>query len=215
MGTMTKQKFYVVWKGRQTGIFTSWQECAAAVKGYPGAQYKAFDSLQAAEAAWSGPYSDHMRKQARSPKQLSRNQRPILPSVSVDAACDGSPGWLEYRGVDTETGRRTFHAGPYRDGTNNVGEFLAIVAGLCWLERNSRQMPVYSDSVIAIGWVRAGKCRTSLAHTGHNEELFALIAQAEAWLAKHVIADAQKKSFSVLKWDTSAWGENPADFGRK
>jgi ribonuclease HI len=126
----------------------------------------------------------------------------------VDAACDGAPGQLEYRGVDTESRRPVFHAGPYDDGTNNVGEFLAIVHALRWLQGHNRHLPVYSDSKIAIGWARAGKCRTQLARTRRNAELFELIARAEAWLSNH-------RERTVLKWDTSAWGEIPADFGRK
>lgn len=205
---MPKQKYYVVWKGRRTGIFTSWAECSAAVTGYPEAEYKAFDSLAEAEAALRKDYRDFKGKPASSQRWLLAPAKPILPSICVDAACDGSPGRLEYRGVHTESRRQIFHAGPYADGTNNVGEFLAIVHALRWLEGRDRHLPVYSDSKIAIGWVRAGKCRTQLARSGRNAELFELIDRAEGWLAEH-------RERTVLKWDTSAWGENPADFGRK
>jgi ribonuclease HI len=127
----------------------------------------------------------------------------------VDAACSGAPGPLEYRGVETESGREFFRQGPFEDGTNNVGEFLAIVHALAWQQARGLSMTVYSDSENAIAWVRAGRCRTRLARTGRNDRLFALIARAEAWLAAHPL------SVSLRKWDTSAWGENPADFGRK
>jgi ribonuclease HI len=219
---MKQQKFYVVWKGRRTGIFSSWEECSAAVSGYPGAEYKAFDSLPAAEAALRGRYEQYRGKPASSQGWLFAPTRPVLPSVSVDAACSGSPGPLEYRGVDTETGREIFHQGPYADGTNNVGEFLAIVHALAWLKERDKAMPVYSDSENAILWVKAGKCRTKLAQTGRNAELFDLIARAEKWLAEHIIARAvvepvetRSNTIPVLKWDTVSWGENPADFGRK
>lgn len=212
---MAKQKYYVVWKGRRTGIFTSWVECSASVAGFPGAQYRAFDSRRAAEAALRGSYAE-TRGRSASPRWLFTASGPALPSICVDAACDGSPGTLEYRGVDTESGRENFHAGPYPDGTNNVGEFLAIVNGLRWLGTQSSEVPLYSDSETAIGWVRAGKCRTGLAHTGRNEQLFDLIAQAEQWLTDHGgKGTLGKASRSVLKWDTAVWGENPADFGRK
>jgi viroplasmin and RNaseH domain-containing protein len=34
-----KPKFYVVWKGRKTGVYSSWEACAAQVQGFTGAQY--------------------------------------------------------------------------------------------------------------------------------------------------------------------------------
>lgn len=206
---MKKQKFYVVWKGRQTGIFHSWEACSAQVTGWPGAEFKAFDSLAAAEAALRGSYEQYRGKPASFQGWLLATDRPILPSICVDAACSGIPGPVEWRGTQTETGQQIFHRGPYPDGTNNVGEFLAIVHALSWMERNNLSMPVYSDSETALAWARAGKCRTELQRTERNAELFALIARAEAWLAQHEIA------VKLLKWDTNAWGEIPADFGRK
>ena len=206
---MAKTKFYVVWKGRRAGIFNTWDECSAQVTGYPGAEYKSFDSLPAAEAALRGRFGDFKGKPFSSQGWLFAPTKPLLPSISVDAACSGAPGPLEYRGVETETGKQVFKSGPHADGTNNVGEFLAIVQALAWLKEKKLDLPVYSDSENALLWIKAGKARTKLAHTRRNAGLFALIAQAEAWLAEN------RYSNKVLKWDTNAWGENPADFGRK
>lgn len=208
---MAKTKYYVVWKGRRTGIFNSWDECSAQVSGYPGAEYKAFDSLPAAQAALHGAYSAFKGKPFSSQGWLLAPTKPILPSISVDAACAGAPGPLEYRGVETESGKALFKLGPYADGTNNVGEFLAIVHALGWLKEKGLGWPIYSDSENAIAWVKAGKARTKLAHTGHNDVLFELIARAEKSLSGSQAAGQIK----ILKWDTKAWGENPADFGRK
>ena len=205
---MAKTKFYVVWKGRRTGIFTTWDECSAQVSGYPGAEYKSFDSLPAAEAALRGPYNDFKGKPFSSQGWLFAPTQPLLPSISVDAACSGAPGPLEYRGVETETSKPVFKSGPFPDGTNNVGEFLAIVQAMTWLEQQDRDWPIYSDSENALLWVKLKTCRTNLARTGRNAKLFELIHQAEKTLK-------DLKSFRVLKWDTKAWGENPADFGRK
>lgn len=202
---MKKNKFYVVWKGRQTGIFHSWEECSAQVSGYPGARYKAFESLPAAKAALRGSDEQYHSK----PAWLLAPTQPVLPSVCVDAACSGMPGPVEWRGVQTESGEQIFHQGPYADGTNNVGEFLALVHALAWMEKHNASMPIYSDSKTALAWILAGKCRTELQRTEQNTELFALIERAEAWLAK------QQPRVKLLKWDTNAWGEIPADFGRK
>jgi ribonuclease HI len=205
---MAKQKYYVVWKGRKTGVFKSWDACSAAVSGFPGAQYKAFDSLAAAQAAFRSGYAEFKDKPSGFQPWLFVPDKPILPSVCVDAACSGSPGPLEYRGVLTENGKELFRAGPYPDGTNNVGEFLAIVRALDWLAKHGHDWPIYSDSENAIGWVLAARCNTKLARTPKNAMLFKLIGRAEEYLRP-----TGRKT--ILKWDTAAWGENPADFGRK
>jgi len=205
---MTKQKYYVVWKGRKKGVFATWAECETQVKGFVGAQYRAFESRALAEAALKGKYEDHKSKPQPVRQWLFAVSPPMLPSLSVDAACSGSPGPLEYRGVNTETGEQVFRAGPFPGGTNNVGEFLAIVRGMEWLAKRKLNWVIYSDSENALAWVKARKCNTRLARTPANTMLFRLIARAEESLKDF-------KSFRILKWDTAAWGENPADFGRK
>jgi ribonuclease HI len=207
---MAKQKYYVVWKGRKTGIFTSWAECEKQVKGIVGAQFKAFDSVTEADTAFLARYDDHKGKASSNGRWKTASVRPILPSICVDAACNGSPGKVEYRGVNTETGEEIFHAGPYTQGTNNVGEFLAIVHALTWESKHNSHVSIYSDSENAISWVVTGVCKTNLKHTPKNALLFALIRSAENWLAENELPEDK-----ILKWDTKLWGENPADFGRK
>ncbi len=205
---MRKQKFYVVWKGRKPGIYTSWEDCEAQVKGFEGAQYKGFESREAAKIAFKGKFEDFKGKGQPVRQWLFTPNPPMLPSLSVDAACSGSPGPLEYRGVNTETGEQVFRAGPFPGGTNNIGEFLAIVRGMEWLARHKLDWVIYSDSDTAVAWIRARKCNTKLARTASNAMLFQLIARAEESLKNF-------RSFRIMKWDTKAWGENPADFGRK
>jgi ribonuclease HI len=207
---MPKQKYYVVWKGHKPGIYTSWAETEKQVKGFGAAQYKAFGSRKEAESAYRSNYEAFKGKAASQGKWREANVKPVLPSICVDAACSGAPGILEYRGVFTESAEEFFRVGPFPDGTNNVGEFLAIVHALQWLEKNNKNIPVYSDSRNAISWVFDGECRTSLQHTVRNAPLFALIHSAENWLAENSLTDD-----AVLKWETELWGENPADFGRK
>ncbi len=213
-----KAKFYVVWKGRTTGVFSSWEECAAQVQSFPGAQYKSFGSRLAAEQALRGKAAARIGKPVPSEAWLFSPHPPIVESYCVDAACSGSPGLLEYRGVDLRTRKEIFRQGPYKSGTNNIGEFLAIVHALRLLNKTPRVLPragtgtttpVYSDSATAIAWVKARRCSTGLAADEKNVPLFELIDQAEDWLTRHVIANP------ILKWDTKAWGEIPADFNRK
>ena len=214
------KKFYVVWKGHQTGIFASWDECSAQVNGFPGAEYKSFATRSEARNAFQRAYSDyvtatpHRRRERKSSSHLSEDQlrrigQPIAESYSVDAACSGNPGALEYRGVHTSTRQEFFRQGPYQDGTNNIGEFLAIIHALALCQRDKITAPIYSDSKIAINWVESKQCRTKLERTSANAKLFDLIERAEKWLLEN---DYENR---VIKWRTFIWGENPADFGRK
>ena len=133
----------------------------------------------------------------------------INEAVAVDAACSGNPGPMEYRGIYLRTGKELFHFGPVH-GTNNIGEFLAIVHALALLKQKGLDdMPVYSDSVNAQIWVRKKKCKTTLVRNAETEYLHGLIARAEAWLRNNDYKNP------ILKWPTEEWGEIPADFGRK
>ena len=138
---------------------------------------------------------------------------PLPPEVradawAVDAACSGNPGPMEYRGVYLKTGEEVFHFGPVW-GTNNIGEFLAIVHALALLQQKGLEMTVYSDSKTAQCWVRQKKVKTTLKRSQETEKLFQLIERAEKWLRTH------SYNVPLLKWETEKWGEVPADFGRK
>ncbi|MBO4362630.1 MAG: hypothetical protein J5823_07630 [Paludibacteraceae bacterium] len=134
---------------------------------------------------------------------------PLLPALAVDAACSGNPGVMEFRGVIADTGTEVFHRGPFPQGTNNIGEFLALVLGLAYLKQNNLTWNIYTDSITALAWLRQRKCKTKLPRTPQNEPLFQMIAKAEAWLR------ANTYTTRIYKWDTEKWGEIPADFGRK
>jgi ribonuclease HI len=117
---------------------------------------------------------------------------------------------MEYRGVDTATGKEIFKVGPYAGGTNNIGEFLALVHGLALLDKVGKQnLPIYSDSRTAIAWVKKKHAATKLIPDKENGIIFDLIRRAENWLLTHSYVNP------IYKWDTDNWGEVPADFGRK
>ncbi len=205
-----KKKYYVVWQGYTPGIYPSWDECNAQVKSYPGAKYKAFASLDAAKAAFAKGWQTN-KALAKSAARATLWEEEFPPgSIIVDAACSGNPGSLEYQGLDFYTGQRIFHKGPFANGTNNIGEFLAIVHGLAYLQQKNDQVAaVISDSKIAIQWVRQKKCKTQLTFDERNRDLKQLIDRATYWLSQNPIRNP------ILLWETKKWGENPADFGRK
>ncbi len=141
--------------------------------------------------------------------EINTSAYPLLPALAVDAACSGNPGVMEFRGVIADTGTEVFHRGPFPQGTNNIGEFLALVLGLAYLKQNNLPWNIYTDSVTALAWLRQRKCKTKLPRTPQTEELFVMVQKAEAWLR------ANTYTTRIYKWDTEKWGEIPADFGRK
>ena len=187
---MAKQKYYVVWDGVTPGIYTSWTECQLQVKGYDSAKYKSFDNREEAERAFaSSPYA-YIGKNAKKKTADSPTPPDTLPaavienSLAVDAACSGNPGPMEYRGVHVASRQEIFHFGPMK-GTNNIGEFLALVHGLALLKQKGFDMPIYSDSANAISWVKQKKCKTKLPRTAETEKLFGLIERAEKCKSKN------------------------------
>lgn len=211
---MAKAKYYVVWKGVSPGVYDTWEEARKQVEGFEGAKYKSFPTGEEAADAFGKGYTHYLKK-ASSPKAVSGFMKntavglPVKESIAVDAACSGNPGDMEYRGVYTATGQELFRKGPFKQGTNNVGEFLALVHGLALLKQKGSALPVYSDSVNAIKWVKNKKSKTLLERVPENEVLFDLIERAEKWLRENTYTTR------ILKWETAEWGEIPADFGRK
>lgn len=209
-----KKKYYTVWKGHKTGVFETWDACKAQVKNYEGACYKAFDSLDAAQKALKGNYWDYIGKakvfeSELSAAELKKIGQPNFNSISVDAASSGNPGVMEYRGVDTKTKKQLFIQGPFPEGTNNIGEFLALVHGLGFLKKHNSDRIIYTDSKIAMSWVKQKTCKTKLERNTKNEKLFELVDRAVHWLQTNTYDTV------IAKWETKAWGEIPADFGRK
>lgn len=210
---MSKNKFFVVWEGKEPGIYRSWEECKRQIHGFEGAIYKGFATEIEAREAMVSPCWDYIGKNAKTKKpsleEISKVGVPDLESLSVDAACSGNPGVMEYRGVYSRTGEEIFHQGPFKEGTNNIGEFLALVHGLAFLKQKNSPLPIYTDSKTALAWVELKKAKTKLEKNDSNSTLFDLVTRAEVWLQNN------QYTTPILKWKTSVWGEIPADFGRK
>lgn len=213
-----KKKFYVVWVGQQPGIYDNWPAAQKQIQGFKGAQFKGYTSLREAETAFKSAAPSALsrpsvgKSKVPYPTKPSKSKQlpPRIPnSLSVDAACSGNPGPMEYQGVVTHDGRRIFHQA-FPLGTNNIGEFLALVHALAYLkEKNRPDVAIYTDSKIAMGWVAKKKAKTLLKHSPATESLYQMIARAEKWLQTHTYSNP------IYKWPTKVWGEIPADFGRK
>ncbi|MDF1698144.1 MAG: ribonuclease H family protein [Saprospiraceae bacterium] len=204
------KKYYAVWAGHRPGVYDSWQTCQMQIKNFPGAKYKSFKTEAEAEEALSEPYKKHIGNSTKKKQSNSGSHKGIIKqSVSVDAACSGNPGIMEYRGVHTGTKEEIFYQGPYKDGTNNIGEFLALVHALALFKKLNNNTIIYTDSRTAMAWVKNKKVKTTLKKNARNAVLFDLMDRAIKWLNENTYTN------TILKWDTKNWGEIPADFGRK
>ncbi len=211
---MPKQKYYAVWQGRTPGIFANWEECRRSVEWYVGAQYKSFASHEECKVALRRPSAEYIGTTAKpgAPTASERQKygTPNIESISVDGACNTVNGWCEYQWVMTSSPETRIFAGwPYADGTNNIVEFLGLVHALRYCQEHELSLPIYTDSITAISWVKAKNARTKQPRTAANMELFVLVDRAVLWLR------SSEYKNPILKWETKVWGEIPADFGRK
>lgn len=214
-----KKKFYVVWEGREPGIYDDWDDAFEQVDGYPGAKYKSYPSYDSAVTAFRGPESQQAAFLTKLASHVAtegsvRDYTTIpgirLDAIAVDGACSRNPGPMEYRCVRIADGAEIFRKGPFAGGTNNIGEYLAIIHAAALLaQRGDTTTPIYSDSRTALAWVRNRRANTRVTPTAENAPLLQIVARADAWIQCHSIPNP------LLKWDTDNWGEIPADFGRK
>jgi ribonuclease HI len=226
---MSKSKFYVVWEGKKPGVYSSWPECQKQTSGIAGAKYKSYESKAAADKAYQEGWKKHWgqsgsggaksgsgtagKSGAGWGKRDAAGAASVgeidYDSISVDVGTHGNPGPVEYRGVDTRTGEVLFSNDSIGKGTNNLGEFLAIVHGLAYLKQLGSSKTVYSDSLNALKWVREKKVSTTLVKDDSTRRIWELIERAEEWLRNNTYDN------KVLKWHTKSWGEIKADYDRK
>ena len=208
---MAKQKYYVVWMGKEPGVYKTWRECERQIINFDGAKYKSFYDEELAGKAFKEGYKNYIGKDfgKLTEKEKIPYGKPIQDSICVDAACSGNPGIMEYQGVFTETETHVFHQGPFPEATVNIGEFLALVHALAYLKQHKLDMPIYTDSLTAMAWVRKKRANTKLRPNDINKKVFELMDRAIYWLHNNTYQTV------ILKWNTKVWGEIPADFGRK
>ncbi len=216
------KKYYVVFAGRNPGVYDDWSDAREQIEGFDGARYKGYGSAAEAAEAYrkaSGKNDGDLgrflagasRRALPKPGQPDyfTNPEVDLDAWAVDASCLGNPGRMEYQGVELMTGRTLFRIGPFDDATNNIGEFLAIVHAMALMAKEGKYHNIYSDSVSGMAWARTRKVKTQLKPTPRNAKVFELMARAVTWLNTHQFPS------KVMKWQTEKWGEIPADFGRK
>lgn len=217
------KKYYVVWRGKNPGVYDDWNDAKEQIEDFPNPIYKSFSSAAEAATAFRNASAKEEKMEmgtllmragnAKLPRpgqpDYMTNPEIDLGAWAVDASCMGNPGIMEYRGVELMSGKELFRVGPFKDATNNIGEFLAIVHALALMAKTGEKHNIYSDSVSGMAWVRNRRIKTTLKETDANHQVFELLRRAMAWLNTHPY------SSRIIKWQTELWGEIPADFGRK
>lgn len=217
---MAKQKYYVVWEGKTPGIYSTWNECKAQVDGVANARYKSYESLHEAEAAlkaganksWGrgkASVQSGAKAASKGAKGTGAAAEIDYDSISVDVGTRGNPGPVEYKGVDTRTGEILFYVGPIENGTNNLGEFIAIVHGLAYLKKLGSNKTIYTDSRTALSWLKNRKIASTLVRSPATAKIWEMADRALQWVNTNTYEN------KVVKWNTEEWGEIRADFGRK
>lgn len=222
------KRYYVVFNGRQPGVYDDFSDAMEQVDGFEGALFKSYAS--SAEAADAYRRSCHKsesrdlgsllinasaRKNEKTEDRIeTKTDYFAFPEIdlrgwAVDASCMGNPGVMEYRGVELMSGKELFRVGPFRKGSNNIGEFLAIVHALALMAQKGEKHTIYSDSVTGMAWVRNKRVKTQIPRDADTEPVFRMMERAMVWLNTH------HYDVKILKWDTDRWGEIPADFDRK
>jgi len=211
-------KYYVVFAGRKPGVYDTWEECSKQVNGYSGARFRSYRTKAEAEKELDTYNSKKGAEEA--PTSVNNAEAaPVAPTsrpttgIFADGACSGNPGPMEYRVIrisESSTEPETIAEKSFDQGTNNVAEFLALVEAL--KKTQDSHEPIYTDSTNATTWVERGRCNT---HSSLSEDAQRAVDNAVEWLKSLPQEQRANMKDRIRKWDTQAWGEIPADFGRK
>lgn len=183
---MAKKKYYVVWSGRQTGVFTDWAQTHALIDRFPGARYKAYDTESEACAAYRAgkDISPAPKRASKSSDTANRTARtaeldlehptanPVADfdvRIYCDGAADPNPGpagsgiAIYHGAVLAELWYGLYHP----NGTNNTAELNALYHALRFADRaiaDGKSTQILSDSkyalsaisLWALGWQQRG-----------------------------------------------------------
>jgi ribonuclease HI len=193
------KKFYVVWRGVKTGVFSDWPTALALVDGFPGAQYKSFPTLGEAEAAFRRGAPPRTAPPPGGKPRVARTDHADAVAafdtvIFCDGACEPNPG-------KAGSGMAVYRAGALASlwygafnpaGTNNTAELNALLHALQLAKAEidaDRSVQVRSDSSYglnavtkwAAGWQKRGwrKADGEIKNLEIIQELFGLYQEIE------------------------------------
>ncbi len=206
---MAKKKYYVVWKGRETGVFETWDDCKAQIDHFAGAVYKSFKSKDEATEAFNDSYKEYIgQSKEEMPLEIVDDFEDsfIEDSISVFSKWDETTLIGDYQAVYTNTQELIFEHLSIQDAKKELIEFLAIVHCLAHCKKYQIELPVYSNSDAAIQWVKLKSFDRKKALLSENKVTDDLLTRAISWL------DQNEYDNELLIWNTHLWQENKAGF---
>lgn len=165
---MAVKKYYVVWQGRETGIFTDWNSCKKQIDKFPGARYKSFKVLAEAEAAFGGGRVRSAAGSSTAMKKRSSNRQTVktytaaeIAALSIDTkiftdgGCEPNPGKAGsgialYRNNQLDA---LWYGLFNPNGTNNTAELNALHQALMMAEgeiSKGNSVAIFCDSKYSI-----------------------------------------------------------------
>ncbi|GIU10256.1 MULTISPECIES: ribonuclease H family protein [unclassified Shewanella] len=204
------KKYYVVWAGRETGIFTSWDYTKKQVDKFPQAKYKSFPTEAEAKAAFAKApsYSSATKKATSGPAKAKTAAKASLDinlnrcdvSIFTDGGCEPNPGKAGsgvavYRNaVLSELYYGLYNA----NGTNNSAELNALHQALLIAENALKQgltVQVLSDSQYSIN------CITNWAYgwktKGWKRKVAGDIKNLDIIQQSHALYDSLKDKLNI------------------
>jgi ribonuclease HI len=172
---MATKKFYAIAKGVTPGIYTSWPEAEAQVKGFGGAKFKGFPSRAEAEAWLKDPNKATAKSQTNTKSNTKKYPTPKLVNNCIEIYTDGgainNPGPGGYGVVIVVDGNETELSGGYTHTTNNRMELMACIKGIESLTDKSRPIALFSDSSYVVngiskGWAKGWRKRNWMKSDG-------------------------------------------------
>ncbi|MBR2215629.1 MAG: ribonuclease HI [Selenomonadaceae bacterium] len=233
---MAKQKYYAVRVGRQTGVFSSWSECEAQVKGFPGAQYKSFptkkeaaDFVGAKEPDKNIPFPSAKVSKAPVANTPLKEAAPCDYIIYTDGSClknpDGPGGWAAVI-TDCHSGEVQELSGGHPSTTNNRMELSAAIEALSSVSEPA-EIKLYTDSqylknAFTKYWLRNWQRNGWLTSTGEpvkNQDLWRKLSELVRkhrvifqWVKGHVGNHANERCDELAKQEAAKykkWGFAP------
>ena len=202
------QKYYVVWQGRETGVFTDWASCKRQVEKFAGARYKSFPDKAQAEAAFkAGSDNTSGKKPAPGSKKSPRKNTvktyntdeisglDFDTMIYTDGGCEPNPG-------EAGSGMAIYKGGQVSElwyglynpqGTNNTAELNALYQALLVAKDEiaaGRSVVILCDSKYSIqcitqwaaGWEKRGWTRAGgdIKNLSLIQSMYALYQQLKS-----------------------------------
>ncbi|MDO6678311.1 ribonuclease H family protein [Shewanella sp. 4_MG-2023] len=207
------KKFYVVWAGRETGIFTSWDYTKKQVDKFPQAKYKSFPTEAEAKAAFGASASKSIGKAAFSAKSKASTATKTTSTskakidlsthevmIFTDGGCEPNPG-------KAGSGMAIYRNGAVAElwfglynpnGTNNSAELNALYQAILVAQKAikaNQTVKILSDSQYSIN------CITNWAYgwksKGWKRKTAGDIANLEVIKQAHELYDAIKDDMEI------------------